>query len=124
MSLATNFTLFIASIAANLPFINGRLFALFPLPHGLAQQGGKPHYLRVLEWLLAYFLVGSIARALEANAGQVVSQNGEFYVVTACIFGVLAFPGFIFCYLLKRSKKRHFTHASKNSPKAPENGVL
>lgn len=103
MSLQTGLTLFSAALMANLPFINARLFALFRLPRWLAIKGGKPVYLRGFEWLCAYFLTGSVAHALEAHAGEVTHKGWEFYVVTACAFGVLAFPGFVFCYLVKRS---------------------
>ncbi len=104
MSLPTGLTLFFAGIVANLPFLNARLFALFRLPRKMAVEGKKPFYMRGFEWLIAYFLAGSVGYALEAHAGQITHQSWEFYVITLCVFGVLAFPGFVWCYLVKRPK--------------------
>jgi hypothetical protein len=40
---------------------------------------------------------------LESNAGNVFNQGWQFYAVTVCLFLVLAFPGFTFRYLRRRS---------------------
>ena len=37
----------------------------------------------------------------EHQAGQIVAQGWEFYAVTAALFVTLAFPGFVYRYLLK-----------------------
>ena len=85
----------LALIAANLPFFNGRLFALFPWP--LAQ--GKRLSGRLLELLVCYFVVGGIGMLLEQRLGQPHPQGWEFYATTAALFLALAFPGFVYRYL-------------------------
>jgi len=86
----------LAVLAANLPFANHRLFLLGPLrkPKGLAW--------RLLELVLLYLLVGGIGLALESNAGQIAPQGWEFYAVTGTMFLTLAFPGFVYRYLVHR----------------------
>jgi len=39
---------------------------------------------------------------LESRIGNVFPQTWEFYAITACMFVVLAFPGFVLRYLRKR----------------------
>ena len=82
-----------AAVAANLPFINERLFVVGPrrAPKGLGW--------RVLELALLYALVLGLGFALEARAGQRHSQGWEFYAVALCLFLTLAFPGFVWRYL-------------------------
>ena len=87
----------LAVLAANLPFFSERLFALIPL-----RISPKPIWLRLLEMLVFYGMVGVIAYLLEARIGNVFTQKWEFYAITAGLFIVLAFPGFVFRYLLKR----------------------
>lgn len=89
------FVVLAALAGANLPFINQRLIAVVPLkaPKGLA--------LRLLELVLFYFLVGGMALLLEQRAGQIAPQNWEFYAITAALFLTLAFPGFVYRYLMK-----------------------
>lgn len=97
VSLASWFVILLAALAANLPFFSERLFALFPL--------GRPFkslWLRLLELIVLYFLVRGVAYLLEARIGNVFPQRWEFYAITACLFLVLAFPGFVFRYLRKR----------------------
>ncbi|WP_233556221.1 DUF2818 family protein [Noviherbaspirillum sedimenti] len=96
-SLYSWFVIALAVLAANLPFLNERLFALVRMP----SRPQKPFWLRLLELLALYFAVGGVAYLLEARIGGVFSQGWEFYAVTACLFLVLAFPGFVFRYLRK-----------------------
>lgn len=49
-----------------------------------------------------YLVVGALSFLLEGRAGNVFAQGWPFYTVTFCFFLVLAFPGFVFCYLMKR----------------------
>lgn len=96
MSTATGvFLLLLALVAANLPFVFRR--ALWVLPVRFRKHFGW----HLLELVLMYFLVGGVARLLEARGGQVYAQGWEFYAMTACFFMVLAFPGFVWRYLLK-----------------------
>jgi hypothetical protein len=46
-----------------------------------------------------YGVVGAIARFVEGRLGSVKSQDWEFYAVTACLFVVAAYPGFVWRYL-------------------------
>jgi len=87
-----------ALVAANLPFINQRWFAVGPQPLGRS----KPLPGRLVELVVLYFLVGGLALLLERRAGQIAPQGWEFYAVTATLFVTLAFPGFVYRYLLRR----------------------
>ena len=77
--------LVVAVIAANLPFVNERLFELVVFA--------------LLTWGLGVALEGSI--------GQRARQDWEFYAAGACLFLTLASPGFIWRYL-----RRHRPPAS------------
>lgn len=90
-----------ALVAANLPFINDRWLIV-----GRQAHSGKPFFARALELLLLYFVVGTLARLIEQRAGQVAPQGWEFYAVTAALFITLAFPGFVYRYLMKRGGRR------------------
>lgn len=87
----------LAAFAANLPFFNERLLAAISFGNGV-----KPLWLRLIELAVLYALVLGVAHMLEARAGNVFPQRWEFYAITACLFLVLAFPGFVFRYLRKR----------------------
>lgn len=78
--------LILALVAANLPFVPAR------------QHIGW----RALELVALYFAIGALGRMLEAKLGPLHSQNWEFYAVTACLFLVLAFPGFVYRYLWRK----------------------
>ncbi|MFZ2858188.1 DUF2818 family protein [Acidovorax sp.] len=86
-----------AFFAANLPFINHRLMAIGPLT-----QPKKSLSVRLVELVVLYFLVGGMALLLERRAGQIAPQGWEFYAVTGTLFLTLAFPGFVYRYLLRR----------------------
>jgi hypothetical protein len=93
----------LALALANLPFMNDKLFGFIPL--GAAGQGGargKHFALRLLELVVLYFVVGALGYALEARIGNAFPQTWEFYAITACLFIVLAFPGFVVRYLRRR----------------------
>jgi hypothetical protein len=87
----------LALLAANLPFMNQRLFAV------LALKNPKPFWLRLLELLALYLLVGLVARVLEAKVDSVYAQGWQFYAVTLCLFLVAAYPGFVWRYLWRRA---------------------
>lgn len=88
----------VALIAANLPFVNDRLFAVAPF------RGVKSIAIRLAELVVFYFATGVIGVLLEKRAGQVASQGWEFYAVTAAMFITFAFPGFIWRYLVKHGR--------------------
>lgn len=85
----------LAFFAANLPFVNHRLMAV------VVMKRPKTVWLRLLELLLWYFLVGGIGLALENRLGQIAPQKWEFYAITVALFMTFAFPGFVYRYLLK-----------------------
>jgi Na+(H+)/acetate symporter ActP len=91
----------VAFLAANLPFVNQRLFGVLPL-----KRADKPLAWRLAELVVLYFVAGGLGLLLEQNAGQIARQTWEFYAITGALFITFAFPGFIWCYLWK-----HKTHA-------------
>lgn len=86
-----------AAVAANLPFLSQRYFIF-----GKRAAGKKTLWLRLLELLILYFCVGALALLLERRLGQISPQTWEFYAVTGALFLTLAFPGFVYRYLLHR----------------------
>lgn len=94
-SFAAGVLVLLAFFAANLPFVNDRLIAVVKL--------GKPKtiWLRLVEMVVCYFLVGGVGLGLEQRLGQIAPQKWEFYAITGALFITFAFPGFIYRYLLK-----------------------
>jgi len=88
--------LILAFAAANLPFLNERAFGLFAL------KGPKPFVLRVIELIVLYASIGAIGFTFERMIGNVFAQRWEFYATTFTLFVVMAFPGFVLRYLLRR----------------------
>ena len=87
----------LALLAANWPFITLRLFGVLRL------QQGKSLFVRLVELVVLYFVVGGIGLLLEQRIGQITPQKWEFYAITATAFITFAFPGFVWRYLLKHS---------------------
>jgi hypothetical protein len=85
----------VALLAANLPFLSQRVLAIVPL------AGGKSLAIRLAELVLLYFVVGGLGLLLEKRLGQIAPQGWEFYAITGTLFITLAFPGFVWRYLLK-----------------------
>ena len=88
--------LVVALLAANLPFLNDRLFGAIPL-----RSQPKSLAIRLAELVTMYFVAGGVGLLFERRAGQIVPQGWEFYAVTGALFIVLAFPGFTWRYLMK-----------------------
>ncbi|MES2538546.1 MAG: DUF2818 family protein [Pseudomonadota bacterium] len=99
VSLSSWLVILLAVLAANLPFLNERVFGFIPL-----KRSDKPFWLRLIELIVLYALVGGIGFLLESQIGNAFPQKWEFYAVTACLFIVLAFPGFVFRYLRKQHR--------------------
>jgi hypothetical protein len=103
VSLASWLVIALALVLANLPFFNENVFGVIPLK---APAPGavrlKPLWVRLLELLVLYFVLGAVARLLEGRIGNVFEQAKEFYMLTVPLFVTLAFPGFIMRYLRKR----------------------
>ncbi|WP_295852714.1 DUF2818 family protein [uncultured Xylophilus sp.] len=85
-----------ALLAANLPFVSQRLFGL------VALRRGKSLAVRLAELVALYLAVGALGLGLEKRAGQIAPQGWEFYAVTGALFLTLAFPGFVYRYLMRR----------------------
>lgn len=96
VSFSSWFVILLAAFAANLPFLNERLFGVVRI-----NKQAKPFWMRLLEMTVLYFSILGVARLLEARIGNVFSQSWEFYAITVCLFIVLAYPGFVFRYLRK-----------------------
>ena len=88
--------LLIALVAANLPFFSERIFLVVRPP-----AGHKNLAWRLLELVVYYFVVGGAAWLLESRLGAAHAQRWEFYAITACMFLVFAYPGFVMKYLWK-----------------------
>lgn len=97
VTLSNWFVILLALLAANLPFFNERLFAFIALG-----TETKSFWVRLVELVVLFALVGGIAYMLESRAGNAFPQRWEFYAVTSCLFIVFAYPGFVFRYLRKR----------------------
>ena len=94
-SFAVWLVIVLALVAANLPFLNQRLLAAGPLLRN------KTLPWRLVELAVLYLLVGGMGLLLERRAGQIAPQGWEFYAITGTLFLTLAFPGFVYRYLLK-----------------------
>jgi hypothetical protein len=85
----------VSVIAANLPFVNERVLIVGP------KRGRKSLGWRLLELALMWGITLGIGFALEARLGQIQAQRWEFYVGFGFLFLTLAFPGFVWRYLMK-----------------------
>ena len=94
--------IFVAFIAANLPWISERIFGLIPL-----KSGKKFVWMTLLEWFTLYILIGMVALGIEKKfTSDIYSQGWEFYASTFCLFIVFALPGFIYRFDLKHLLQR------------------
>lgn len=96
LNLQIGLLILLALLAANLPFANQRLLLLGP------SRKTKPLVWRLAELVLLYFVVGAVGLAIENHSGQIAPQGWEFYAITGTMFVTLAFPGFVFRYLMHR----------------------
>ncbi len=94
--------LVVAIIAANLPWMSERVAFV-----GSPPQGGKPEWIRLVEWLLLFGLVGLVGAGLEYRTqGELQVQGWEFWVMNLSLFAVFALPGFIYHHDLRRRLQR------------------
>ena len=88
----------LALLVANVPWFSGRLLYLIPM-----RRQPKSFAWGLLELVVLYFALGALFFVVERNImGQGTPQQWEFYAITACIFLVMAFPGFVYRYLWPR----------------------
>jgi hypothetical protein len=87
----------LALVAANLPFVNNRWLAVWP------RSAEKTWWQRLFELVVFYLLVGGLGLALEQHQGQIYPQGWAFYATTGALFLTLAFPGFVWRFLMRRN---------------------
>ncbi|MHB1678313.1 MAG: DUF2818 family protein [Sulfuriferula sp.] len=97
MNSAVTALILLAFFVANLPFLIERIGLVFA-----PKSGHKAFGWRVAELIVLYFIVGFVARFLEQKVITPQVQHWEFYAITACMFIVLAFPGFVYRFLWRR----------------------
>jgi hypothetical protein len=85
--------LFVGVVAANLPFVNERVFIIGP------SRESKALGWRAIELVLMWAVTLGLGFALESRAGQIQPQGWEFYAAMGFLFITFAFPGFIWRYL-------------------------
>jgi hypothetical protein len=90
------FVIGFALVAANLPFVNERLFIVGP------RRASKSLAWRLLELALMAVLAWGVGSLIEARIGQRHAQNWEFFVAAGALFLTFAFPGFVWRYLRRR----------------------
>lgn len=86
----------LAVVAANLPFLSERIGLIGP------RRTPKAFWWRLLEWVLMGVLTLAVGMGLEAHLGQRMAQGWEFYAAFTFLFATLAFPGFVWRYLIHR----------------------
>ena len=97
-SVAIVVLLVIAVLAANLPWASERIAFFAPPP-----ARGKPEWVRLLEWLALFGVVGLIGAGMEYRTqGQLQRQGWEFWVIALALFATFALPGFIYRHDLRR----------------------
>lgn len=91
-------------LLANLPWLSSRFLTVLPIgARWAADTSKKPVWLCLLELVIFYFLAGTLAHFAEIRLqGQAYAQGWEFYAVTACLFLVFAFPGFVYYFLWRK----------------------
>ena len=89
--------LVLAAVAANLPFVNERLFVVGPRLVPAKSLGW-----RLLELVCFGAAVVALGMGLEARIGQHHPQGWEFYAIVICLFLTFAFPGFVWRILRRR----------------------
>lgn len=96
ITVAVFLIIILAIAAANVPFVNERLFGFIPLT-----QARKSLWLRLFELIIMYVLVGIVAYFIERHFGDVFTQDWIFFTVSICVFIIFAYPGFVVRYLLR-----------------------
>lgn len=66
----------------------------------------KSFLARLIELFVLFCVVGVLAFSFEMNLGNRFPQTWEFYAINGSLFVILGYPGFVFRYLMKRSKPK------------------
>jgi len=93
--------LVLMAAAANLPFLNERLFLVGP------RREPKNFAWRLLEMGVYSGAVLVAGQMIEARQGQPHAQHWPFYAVTLCVLLTMAFPGFAWRYLRRHRTTVH-----------------
>lgn len=96
--------LFVGKLALTLGLV--AMLLAFPGWRNRADTEQKSFLARMLELLVFYGLVGALGFAFEVNMGNLFTQTWEFYAITLSLFVVLGYPGFVYRYLMRRSKPK------------------
>jgi hypothetical protein len=88
--------LWVALLAANLPFISQRILIVGPKP------AHKAIGWRLVELLLMALLTLGLGLVLESRLGQRQPQGWPFYAAFGCLFITFAFPGFVWRVLRRQ----------------------
>ncbi len=104
-SLALYLIVALAVITANLPFITERVLGIVAWRRAGASLP-KPVWVRLVELVVLYLVVGAIGFSLEAQLGNVFPQGWQFYAITASLYVVFAYPGFVYRYLRRGATRR------------------
>lgn len=104
-SLALYLLMAFSVVAANVPFLSERLFAVLPYRRA-GQAAVKPFWLRAVEMLVLYGVAVGLGFAFEARLGNRFAQAWEFYAITLSVFVVLGYPAYVWRYLLHRRGRR------------------
>jgi hypothetical protein len=107
----------LAALLANLPFVSERIFGLI----GRGERG-KGVAIRFGELLVLYLIMLLLARGIESRFGPIYPQHWEFYGITACLFIVLAYPGFVWRYLSRRATAGQASSAEPTDGAEPQTG--
>ncbi|WZH78099.1 DUF2818 family protein [Alcaligenes sp. SDU_A2] len=76
----------------------------FPAWRARGQKTHKSFFSRLLEVCAFYGIVGALGFGFEASIGNPFSQTWVFYTITFALFLVLAYPGFVYRYLMRHPK--------------------
>lgn len=100
-----------ALVAASLPFLTNRVFALV----AWTKSASKPFWLRLVEWFVLYLAWLALGKGLEASQGGVAPQAWQFYAITLGLFLVAAYPAFVWCYLWRRQGQPAARHEAADA---------
>lgn len=101
---AMSIAVFYGKLAAYILVLAALMF--YPAWRSRHYNVNKLFVVRLIELFVLFLAVGVLAFALELNLGNRFEQTWEFYAITGSLFLVLGYPGFVFRYLMKRSKSR------------------
>ncbi|AYR20055.1 DUF2818 family protein [Alcaligenes faecalis] len=76
----------------------------FPVWRSRHQKVSKGFFPRLLEVCAFYGIVGAFGFAFEASIGNPFKQTWVFYTITFALFLVMAYPGFVYRYLMRHPK--------------------